>query len=1224
MNDLERFAQDHVLILDGAMGTMIQRAGLSEDDFRGELLGDHPVDLKGNNDILSLTSPAVIEDIHRQYLEAGAHLICTNTFNANRISQRDYGLQDRVEEINEAGARLAVRVRDGHRARGGSAWVLGSVGPGSKTASMSPDVNRPAFREVTWTDIEEAYLPQMLGLLRGGVDGLMVETVFDTLNVKATLAAALRAMEQVGRQVPLMLSATITDGSGRLLAGQTLEAFVISTAHVPLFSIGLNCALGARQLQEPVARLSALAGTRVSVHPNAGLPNVMGGYDQTPEMMAEDVRPMLETGCLNVLGGCCGTGPEHIRSLAALAASFSPRCFEPQDRGLQLSGLEPFSLAGATNLVNVGERTNVSGSRRFAKLIREGQWDKALAVARQQVENGAQILDVNVDDALIDGVEAMTEFLRLMGSDPDIARVPVMIDSSRWEVITAGLDCLQGKGIVNSISLKEGEAVFLERARYIRSRGGAMVVMAFDEEGQAVDFERKTAICKRSYDILTRNGIPACEIVFDPNVLTVGTGMSEHNAYAQDFIRTVSWIKANLPGAGVSGGISNVSFAFRGKDAVREAMHAVFLYHAIHAGLDMAIVNAGNLPVYDEITPELREALEDLLLNRREDATEAMLDLISREGELVGASRGEEPGESIPEWRRQEAPVRLEESLVRGLGDFVEQDVLETLEQYRGEALRVIEGPLMRGMNRVGERFGSGQMFLPQVIKSARVMKMAVSHLLPHMPQGQGEGGRRGKVLLATVKGDVHDIGKNIVGVVLGCNNYEVVDLGVMVSTECILQKAVELGADMIGLSGLITPSLDEMVRVAREMQRQGISLPLLIGGATTSPVHTAVKIAPCVETPVIHVRDASLAPGIVDQLLHPERRKLLAGQLLAGQERLRAEQAARADRRPLLPLEEARRRRLVLEDRGGVCVPARQGVWAVEEIPLEELLPLVNWTFLFLPFGMKGSYPAILEHPRMGQEARSLLADARSMLEEVGQNGLIRVSAAVGLLPAVSRPDDLLEWRDPNQTERILASFPQVRQQEERTDGGPQLSLADFVLPASADGRPRDFLGAFACTAGRSLAQEVARLEAQGDTYRSLLLSVLADRLAEAAAEWLHARIRREWWGYAPEEQLEPQDLLRERYQGIRPAPGYPACPDHAAKREILRVLEAEKLGMGLTGSGMMTPAASVCGWLMAHPRSRYFLVSRLGRDQLTDYLQRSRAEDADLVRASLAPLLD
>ncbi|WP_373292005.1 methionine synthase [Deinococcus ruber] len=1178
---------------------MIQRRELEEADYRRSDF-EASRQYKGNHDLLNLTRPDIISDIHRQYFAAGADITKTNTFSSTVIAQADYGLEHLVRELNVQGARLARAVADEFEAQDGvPRFVAGSVGPTNRTATLSPDVERPEFRNVTYDELVSAYTEQMKALLEGGADLFLIETVFDTLNAKAALFAAGEVAQAAGRRIPIMLSGTITDASGRTLSGQTPAAFAISTEHAPLLSLGLNCALGAEHLRPHLREIAANTGHMVSVHPNAGLPNAFGEYDETPEQTSGILREFAQEGLLNIVGGCCGTTPEHIAAIRAAVSEFPPRTAAPRPANLRLSGLEPFVVTAESNFVNVGERNNVTGSPKFSKAILAGDYDTGLKIARQQVENGAQIIDINFDEGMLDGEAAMIRFLNLLAGEPDISRVPLMLDSSRWDILEAGLKRVQGKPVVNSISLKDGEEKFLERARLLRRYGAAAVVMAFDEQGQADSLERRMEICGRAYKLLTEAAeFPPQDIIFDPNVLTVATGLPEHDRYAIDFIEATRWIKENLPGALVSGGISNVSFSFRGNNHVREAMHSVFLYHAIRAGLDMGIVNAGMLAVYEDIEPELKEAVEDVILARREDATERLIELaesykgVKREAAAVNA------------WREGSVQERLKHALIAGITDFVDTDTEEAY-QLLGSPLLVIEGPLMDGMNVVGDLFGAGKMFLPQVVKSARVMKRAVAVLTPYLEAQKTGSSGKGKVLMATVKGDVHDIGKNIVGVVLACNGYEVTDLGVMVSAERILDTAREIGADVIGLSGLITPSLDEMVNVAREMTRRGLSTPLLIGGATTSRAHTAVKIDPAYTGAVVHVIDASRAVGVVNELLtHPEE---LAERTRHDYDALRERHGERNIR--LVTLEQARARAPKLSDSPAPAplVPGR----TVIEQDLSELLPYIDWTPFFIAWELPGIYPRILTDPQKGSEARKLFDDAQALLTRIIEEKLFTARGVIGLYAAHRSGDDIvLDAHEPHpQTreelslelqatgDRAHATLHTLRQQREQAT--PNAALADFV---SEHG---DHAGLFAV--GIHGAEELSRqFEAQHDDYSSIMVKALADRLAEAFAEKLHQDVRKTYWGYAADEQLENRDLIKEKYRGIRPAPGYPAQPDHTEKGTLFALLRADEIGMQLTESYAMTPAAAVSGLYLAHPEARYMALGRIGRDQVQDYARR------------------
>jgi len=1198
--DIYEELKHRVLVLDGAMGSLIQDYNLTEEDFRGELFANHPHDLKGNNDILSLTKPEVIASIHRQYLEAGADILSTNTFNANPISQSDYHTEGWVHAMNKASAEIARSVADEFTAIDPEKprYVAGAIGPTNKTLSLSPDVNNPGYRAVTFDGVKAAYREQVEGLLDGGADILLVETVFDTLNAKAALVAIEEALEARGQDIPLMISGTITDASGRTLSGQTLEAFLYTLSHVKLLSIGLNCSLGATEMKPYLKELSRKAPFFVSAHPNAGLPNQFGRYDETPEIMGAEIRDYLDHRYVNIVGGCCGTTPAHIREFARAAATARPHEVTPRDHLTRFTGLEPVVITPENNFLNIGERCNVAGSRKFARLIREGRYEEALAIARDQVENGAQAIDVNLDDAMIDAEKEMVTFLNLMMAEPDIARLPVMIDSSRWEVLEAGLKCIQGKAIVNSISLKEGEELFRAHALTIRRFGAAAVVMAFDEQGQADTLERRKEICGRAYRILTEEvGFPPEDIILDPNVLTIGTGLEEHNNYAVDYIEAIRWIKQNLPYARTSGGISNVSFAFRGNDTVREAMHSVFLFHAIAAGLDMGIVNPGMLQIYDEIEPELLERVEDLVLNRRSDATERLLDFAGR------LQSNGKPEERKEEWRHLPLAERIAHALVKGITDFVDEDMAEAVNVYT-PALSIIEGPLMDGMNIVGELFGSGKMFLPQVIKSARVMKKAVAFLLPYIEADKGKfplPEQRKKILLATVKGDVHDIGKNIVGVVLGCNNYEVIDLGVMVPTGKILDTAIAEQADIVGISGLITPSLEVMAEVAREMQIRGLKLPLLIGGATTSKIHTAVKIAPHYSAPVIHVKDASLSTQVAASLLAGNEDFLKQVEEEYGEIRRFQEQRKP---REYVTLAQARANKPVTDwQTSPVYVPRFTGVKHYHDFPLAKLREYIDWTFFFIAWELKGHFPQILDDPRQGEAARKLYAEANELLDEIIAQRMLQANGVIGLWPANASGDDIFLFRDENRRE-LAGVFRHLRQQEKKKEGQANLCLADFVAPLTS-GRA-DYCGGFAVTAGIGIEKWKDQFREENNDYKALLLESLADRLGEAFAEYLHLVVRKELWAYAPEENLSLRDLLRSGYQGIRPAPGYPACPEHSEKETLLNLLQADKAGITLTEHFAMYPNASVCGHYYAHPESRYFGVEKIGRDQVEDYARR------------------
>ncbi len=1198
--DIQKELESRVLVLDGAMGSLLQEYRLTETDFRGEILKETIYDQKGNSDILSLTRPEIIAEIHIKYLEAGADIILTNTFNANRISQADYNTQHLVYEMNKASAEIAVQLANNFTEQNQEKprFVAGTLGPTNKTLSLSPDVNDPGYRAVTFDEIKEAYREQVEGLIDGGIDLLLIETIFDTLNAKAAIIAIEESLEKRNIRLPLMISGTITDASGRTLSGQTLEAFMNSVSHIDLLSIGLNCSLGATDLRPYVKELSQKAPFYISAHPNAGLPNQFGGYDETPEIMAGFLKEYLDNNYVNIIGGCCGTTPDHIREFAKMATHAKPHILNPKDEYMRLSGLEPVVLTKESNFMNIGERCNVSGSRKFARLIRDKKYEEALAVARDQVENGAQVIDVNMDDAMLDAEKEMVTFLNLMMAEPDIAKLPIMVDSSKWKVIEAGLKCLQGKAIVNSISLKEGEEIFIEQAKIIKRFGAAVVVMAFDEAGQADSYERRLEICERAYKILTEVvHFHPQDIIFDPNVLTIGTGMDEHNNYAVDFMNSVKWIKKNLPYAKTSGGISNVSFSFRGNDLVREAMHSVFLYHAIRAGLDMGIVNPGMLQIYDEIPKDLLEKTEDLVLNRRPDATEKLL-------EFAEQVKQQDKKEIIKdEWRGYSLEKRLEHALVKGIPDYVEQDMAEALDKYQ-PTLNIIEGPLMDGMNVVGELFGSGKMFLPQVIKSARVMKKAVAYLLPYIEADKAkmkDTSKQKKVLLATVKGDVHDIGKNIVGVVLGCNNYEIVDLGVMVPTEKILDTAIKENVDIVGLSGLITPSLEMMADIAREMERRKMNIPLLIGGATTSKIHTAVKIEPEYSQPVVHVKDASLAVNVVSNLISKNEKYLQS--VREDYEQVRQFQGQRKPKE-YLRLSEARANKPKIDwNSSPVYKPNVLGVHKLIDYPLSELREYIDWTFFFLTWGMKGHYPQILDDDKQGDAARKLLSEANEFLDEIIEKKMLQANAVYGLWPANSLGDDIVLWEN-EQKGKEAGRFFHIRQQEKKKNGAANLCLSDYVAPLESD--RLDYCGGFATTAGIGIEPWKEMFREDHNDYKAIMLEALADRLSEAFAELLHEKIRKEYWGYAPDENLSQEEMQRVKYQGIRPAIGYPACPEHSEKENLFNLLNAEEVGITLTEHFAMYPNAAVSGEFFAHPESKYFSLEKIGYDQVSDYAKR------------------
>ena len=1182
-----------ILVLDGAMGTMIQAAGLTEADIRGDRFADWPTSLAGANDLLVLTQPEAIRDIHRQYLEVGADIVTTNSFNAQAISLADYEMEDLAYELNVAAARVAREACEAVGTARKPRFVAGSIGPMNRTLSLSPDVEDPGFRAVTFDQVKDAYAEQIRGLVDGGADLLLVETIFDTLNAKAALVALREHRRATGSLPPVMISGTIVDQSGRTLVGQTVEAFHTSLAHAPeLLSFGLNCALGSAQMRPFIEELSEVTPAYTSLYPNAGLPNELGAYDEGPAFMAEQARSYAEAGLLNFVGGCCGTTPEHIRSIAKAVAGLAPRVPSTPTSTLRTAGLETLTLRPETNFVNIGERTNVTGSKRFARLVLSDNYDEALSVAAQQVEAGAQMIDVNMDEGLLDSEAAMERFLLLAMAEPDIARVPVVVDSSKWDVIEAGLKCIPGKPVVNSISMKEGEDAFRAQAERARDYGAAVIVMAFDEDGQADTLDRRIEVCQRAYRILVDEvGVPAEDIIFDPNIFAVATGLEEHRRYAIDFIEAVRWIKANLPGARISGGVSNLSFSFRGNEPVREAMHSAFLYHAVQAGMDMGIVNAGQLAVYDDLDPVLLEAVEDVLFDRRDDATERLVDLADSFRVPDAAQEAKAAA-----WRETPVEERLAYALVKGITDFIDADTEEARQQY-ARPLEVIEGPLMDGMNRVGDLFGAGKMFLPQVVKSARVMKRAVAVLTPYIEAEQAAGGEiqaRTKVLMATVKGDVHDIGKNIVGVVLGCNGYDVIDLGVMVPAQRILDAAREHEVDAIGLSGLITPSLDEMVHVAREMERAGLKLPLLIGGATTSKLHTAVKVAPHYSGPAVHVLDASKSVPAVSSLVSDDQRDAFVQGVADEYAVVRERYAARQRTQTFLSLADARAnaQELAFDD---LPVPARLGVEA-PEVTVADLRPWIDWGPFFTAWELRGSYPQILDDPDKGETARKLFADAQDLLDEIERDGLFQPKAVFGLFPA--RRDGADDIR--LDLEGGEVTLHTLRQQAQKTPGKPNRALADLVAPEG------DHVGAFVVTVHGA---EVLAAEARdaGDDFRAILAQSLADRLAEAAAEWLHAHVRRDAWGYAPDEDLSTEDLVRERYRGIRPAPGYPAQPDHTEKVTLFEILDApHHTGAGLTEHLAMTPPATVCGVYLAHPEASYFNVGLLTRDQIEDYAAR------------------
>lgn len=1222
--EITEILQQRIMILDGAMGTMIQRLNLTEEDYRGDKFADHKGLLQGNNDILSLTAPEIIADIHRQYLEAGADIIETNSFNSNAFSQADYNLENLVYELNFESAGIASRVVQEFVSENPErqCFVAGSIGPTGKTCSMSPDVNNPGFRNVTFDDLVATYAVAVKGLVAGGVDILLLETVFDTLNAKAAIFAIDQFNAENNTAIPIMISGTISDASGRTLSGQTVEAFLNSLNFSEnLLSIGLNCALGARDMRPHINELSEKAPLFISAHPNAGLPNEFGEYDQGPDEMAELVKEFASSGFLNILGGCCGTGPEHIKAISAAVNNIRPRKIPQTMNCCRLSGLEALNITPDKNFINIGERTNVAGSRKFLRLIKEENYEEALSVAREQVENGAQIIDVNLDDGMLEGVEVMPHFLNMIASEPDISRVPVMIDSSDFKVIVAGLKCLQGRGIVNSLSLKEGEEEFLKKARLIKRLGAAVLVMCFDTEGQADTLERRIDIACKSVNLLVEKaGFKTHEIIVDPNVFAIATGIEEHNKYALDFINAVKIIKDKNPGVLVSGGISNVSFSFRGNNTVREMIHSVFLFHAIRNGMDMGIVNPGQLTVYDEIPEDLRNIIEDAVLNRNPDAGDKLLEL----AESVQHNGKKEVED--PKWRQEPVAERIAHALIKGIVEFIEEDVEECRKTKPENPVAVIEGPLMDGMNRVGDLFGAGKMFLPQVVKSARVMKKAVAYLMPFIEQQKAVDGKvsehqaAGKVLMATVKGDVHDIGKNIVGVVLRCNNFDVIDLGVMVTSEQILEAAEKENVDIIGLSGLITPSLNEMIHVAAELERKGMKLPLIIGGATTSLLHTAVKISPArANGPCLYVADASKSVAVVNSLLSDELRKDFLASEEAVQEKMR--KVHQEKRKPLLSIAEARDKRFVPDlDKYPPVKPKLLGTQSLPDQPIAELIPFIDWGPFFNVWEIKGRYPDLLSDKSKGNEAQRLLEDGKSMLAKIIDEKLLSAKGVFGIFPATRQGDDIFIY-DSESFDTQLAFYPTLREQSVKKQGVPNFALADFIAPE--DSGIKDYIGAFTVTAGFGCKEAAAEFSGSGDDYSAIMIQALADRLAEAFAEYLHMKIRTEFWGYASQEKLSNEDLIKELYEGIRPAPGYPACPDHIGKRIIFDLIEVENsIGVNLTENSAMFPAASVSGFYFAYPESCYFNINRIGEDQLTDYAQRLGVDRAKM-RRDLSHLL-
>ncbi len=1213
---IKEILKDRILILDGAMGTMIQQYKLTEEDYRGERFADYESDLKGNNDLLTLTQPKIISDIHAEYLKAGADIIETNTFNGNSVSMADYNMEDLVYELNYESARLAKEQCQLFTEENPSKprFVAGSIGPTNRTCSLSPDVNRPEYRAVTFDDLVESYTTQIDGLVKGGADILLVETIFDTLNAKAALFAISTYYEAHNVKLPIMVSGTITDASGRTLSGQTVEAFLNSVRHMDLLSVGFNCALGADQLKQYMQTLSKECPFYTSAHPNAGLPNAFGEYDETAEMMGGIINTYLTDGLINIIGGCCGTSPEHIRKIADLAATKKPRLLPELPPRLRLSGLEQMQFRPDANLVNVGERTNVAGSRKFLRLVKEGDFDTALEVARDQVEGGAQILDINMDDGLIDGVESMKHFLNLLASEPDIARIPFMVDSSKWEILEEGLKCIQGKAVVNSISLKEGEEEFIEHASKIKKYGAAVIVMAFDEVGQADSYDRRVEICKRSYDILVdRVGFPPEDIIFDPNIFPVATGMEEHRRNALDFFEATKWIKENLPYAKVSGGVSNVSFSFRGNNKVREAMHSAFLFHAVKNGMDMAIVNPSQLEVYDSIDPELLKRIEAVLLNTDENAEEALLDF------ALNVKQDVKQEATADEWRSLPIEKRLEHALVKGITSHIIEDT-EEARLALPSPLKVIEGPLMDGMNTVGDLFGSGKMFLPQVVKSARVMKKAVAYLTPFMEDSQEEKTYQGKVLLATVKGDVHDIGKNIVGVVLACNNYEVIDLGVMVPAQKILEEAQKQQVDVLGLSGLITPSLDEMVTVAQEMEKQGMSMPLLIGGATTSRIHTAVKIDEQYSGPVIHVLDASKSVTTVSSLLGEDSKADFIANTVNEYVDVRQNFASRQKSKNFITIDAANTNKMTLDwAESTMHKPSFIGVREVHDLSISTIKEYIDWTPFFSTWMLKGKYPAILDHEIVGEEAKKLFNDATDMLDDIIQNDRLKIRGKVAFYPANTVDESVITlYTDETRTE-VLAKLPMLRQQGKKGSGVPNIGLSDFIAPKGFD----DYIGCFAVTAGIGIEAMLEEFAKEHDDYNSIMVKAVADRLAEATAEYVHQLVRRELWGYATDETLDNASLIKEKYQGIRPAYGYPACPDHTEKTKLFDLLKADDIQMKLTSSFAMYPASSVSGLYFSHPESKYFAVNKIEKDQVEAYAE-VKGESVDYIEKWLAPNLN
>lgn len=1214
---LKNAISNRILVLDGAMGSLIQTYRLTEEDFRGSQFAGHPTELKGYNDLLSITQPKIIREIHSNYCQAGADIIETNTFTSTSVSMADYKLEDKAYQVNYEAAKIAREVSDKFFTLEKPRFVAGSIGPTNRSCTISPDVNDPGYRNISFSQLVASYTTQVEGLIDGGVDFLLVETVMDTLNCKAALFAIQTLCEERSITIPTIVSSDRSGGGGRNLSGQTVEAFWNSIRHVDLLAVGLNCGFGAKQIRPFLSELSKLADIPIICYPNAGLPNELGHYTQTPEEMGNWMHDFAQNGFVNIVGGCCGSQPEHIHAITKVAAEYPPRRHEPQERACRLSGLEPFNITPESLFVNVGERTNVSGSRRFATLIKNEDYETALEVARDQVENGAQIIDINMDEGLLDAKAAMVKFLNLIAAEPDISRVPIMIDSSKWEVIEAGLECIQGKGVVNSISLKEGEEDFLEKARLIKKYGAAVIVFAFDESGQAETFQERVEICQRAYKLLTEEiAFPPEDIIFDPNIFAVATGFPEHNEYALAFMQASTEIKKTCPYALVSGGVSNISFSFRGNDTVREAMHASFLYHAINAGMDMGIVNAGQLAVYDDIPKELLEAVEDVLFNRREDATDRLL-------EIANNMRGKRAKKRVnKEWRNLPVEQRISHSLVEGIVEHIEADTEEARLNYE-RPIKVIEGPLMDGMDRVGELFGDGKMFLPQVIKSAQVMKKAVAHLIPFLEKEQADGQiqSRGKIVMATVKGDVHDIGKNIVGVVLGCNNYDVIDLGVMVSAEEILDTARKENADIIGLSGLITPSLDEMVHVAKEMEREGLHMPLLIGGATTSKIHTAIQIEPAYSGPTIHVKDASRSVGVVSNLMSEENQQKFVEETRDEYVEIRNKRSESRQKTKLLPYSVAQQRKLALDWKNYVpSKPNITGVKVFDDYPLDQLVDYIDWTPFFITWEMAGKYPNIFENPEIGARAKELFEDGKELLNRIVKEKKLRAQAVVGIFPANSVGEDTEVYVDDSRTQ-LIATIHHLRQQTEQPFTRPNLCLNDFIAPKETE--IQDYIGAFAVTTGIGVPELCAEFEQQNDDYNSIMTKALADRLAEAFAECMHQHVRTSLWGYAVDESLDNNSLIAEKYLGIRPAPGYPACPDHNQKSILFDLLDVtDNTGITLTESLAMFPAASVSGWYFSHPDSRYFSIARIGEDQVQDYVEHT-GMDIDTAKRWLSPLL-